>query len=440
MNWFNSTRRPVRWRVRAVPNLEPLETRWVPSNGLAIAHAPVGLWALPGIADHSNPRVSDLPGNDAGDSSGQRHRSGGFDMGYHDIQDGFATARSAPKTAGTTTKGHSHTHAGGSHDGHATASKGKTKESRANSGASGASVALKLKFEPPGTTEGSGGTVGNVPPSGGGGGTVGNVPPSGGRTVGNVPPSGHRDSDRNLRTHINPRAAPDHHNHKATRAHPDTKEQGTTTAIASRAHRDGLQVGTVTASKGRRTSSMASLVTRGGSVPVGPKFQPPWTTEHGGYTVGNQPGNGNGGPIGIQPGDGGGVVGTQAPTCCLGYQVPRHHATPPTPLNGSPATGGHHFCSGSSTAQSRSQASSATTEATSRRHTGGSHHGRGTTSKGKKKTSTTSSGTSIPRGGRGPTFRPPGTTEFGSGGNNNTNLPPGTLHPAVTESLRRVRS
>jgi hypothetical protein len=42
-----------------------------------------------------------------------------------------------------------------------------------------------LKFRPPGTTEGSGGTVGDVPPSGNGGGTVGNVPPSG--NTGDVP-------------------------------------------------------------------------------------------------------------------------------------------------------------------------------------------------------------------------------------------------------------
>jgi hypothetical protein len=58
----------------------------------------------------------------------------------------------------------------------------------------------------------------------------------------------------------------------------------------------------------RRISSTSSVSVRGG-----PKFQPPRTTEHGGYTIGNQPGNGSGTIDSNQPGNGGGTAGDFRP-------------------------------------------------------------------------------------------------------------------------------
>jgi hypothetical protein len=417
MKWFSSKRRPSRPRVKTIPNLEPLETRWVPSSGLAITHGPLGLRALPRTTDHGNPTVGHLPGNGSSESLGQRPGSGVSDLGDRPSHSESATAQSGSNAKSATAKASSHTQDASSHDGSATTSKGKTKTTTSGSGTTGGSVARKLlNPEPPGTTEGSGGRVGDLPP-GGNGGTVGNLPPGGnggtvgdlplggnGGTVGKVSPGRHDDSHRNERSHITPRAGSDDSNHKAARAHSDSEEQSTTTAPASPKYSVGSRGGTVTTSKGTTKTSTSGSSTSRVSVPGGPKFQPPRTTEHGGYTVGNQPGDGSG-VVGTQPGDGGGVVGIQPGNASLGLDGGRSNH-------------------GSAAGQSASKSTSAKAKANSHTHTRGSHHGTATASKGKNKPAKASPGTWVPPGG--PTFRPPGTTESGSGGNNNTNLPPGS--------------
>jgi hypothetical protein len=130
-----------------------------------------------------------------------------------------------------------------------------------------------------------------------------------------------------------------------------------------------------------------------------PKFHPPPTTEHGGYTVGNLPGN-RGGTVGNLPG------------------------------NGSPGTDAGHFDHGSATGQSASKATGAKAKARSHTHMRGSHQGSGSASKGKSKTAKTSSGTWVPWEKGGPSFEPPGTTESGSGANNSGNVPPSDPPPS----------